>query len=168
MGVSGGLYNLVLLLHILAVVVAFGGFITNAPYARLARQRGGAEGLAIGEASASVTERVAQSSFYAVPVLGILLVVLSDGAFGFDELWISLSFLLYIIAAVILRAMLIPGQRRANRLAAERVAAPAGVGGGGSRVGELERLGQRLAALGGVFNLLFVAILALMIWKPGA
>ncbi|MDQ3353639.1 MAG: DUF2269 domain-containing protein [Actinomycetota bacterium] len=164
MGVSGGLYNLVLLLHILTVVVGFGSFISSAPYARLARQRGGSEGLAIAEASASVTERVAQGSFYAVPVLGILLVVLSDGAIGFEEPWISLSFLLYIAAAVILRVVVIPAQRRSNAVAAELVANP---GGKGAHGGELEKLGQRLAAFGGVFNLLFVAILALMIWKPG-
>ena len=161
MGVSGGLYNLVLLLHILTVVVGFGGFIASAAYARLARERGGAEGLAISEAGAVVTKRVAQSAFYAVPVFGILLVVLSDGTFGFEEPWISLSFVLYIAAAVILLAVIVPAQRQSNQLAAGQLA-------GGKGQGGLDRLDKKLAAFGGVFNLLFLALLALMIFKPGA
>lgn len=151
MGVSGSLYRFVLVLHILTVVVAFGSLVTNAAYARLARERGGAEGVAINEANASVTKRVAQSSFYAVAVLGILLVVLSDGAIGFAEPWISLSFLLYIAAAVVLLALVIPAQRQANALAE----------------GAGDRLDKKLAAYSGVFNLIFVAILALMVFKPG-
>lgn len=163
MGVSGGFYRFVLLLHILAVVVAFGSFMANAAYARTARQRGGAEGLAINEASAAVTKRVVQASFWAVPVLGILLVVLSDGTFGFDQLWISLSFVLFIAAAVILVGVVLPTQRKVNELAAQSLAKGSSTTGAGDQ----ERLDKKLAALSGVFNLLFVALLALMIFKPG-
>ncbi len=164
MGVSGWLYRLVLLLHILTVVVAFGSLITNEVYARLARERGGSEGLAIGEASATVTKRLAQGSFYAVPVLGILLVVLSDGAIGFEEPWISLSFLLYIAAAVVLLAVLVPTRRRANALAAAAVTGRPS----GNEEGTGQRQDKKLATYSAVFNLLFVALLALMIFKPGA
>lgn len=164
MGVSGGLYRFVLLLHILTVVVAFGTFMANAAYARTARQRGGSEGLAINQASAAVTKGVVQGSFWAVPVLGILLVVLSDDAFGFDQLWISLSFVLYIAAAVILVAVVMPTQRKTNELAAQSLAGGSSTTGGGDQ----ERLEKKLAALSGVFNLLFLALLALMIFKPGA
>lgn len=164
MGVSGGLYRLVLLLHILTVVVGFGGFIVNAAYARQAREQGGAEGVAIGEASAAVTKQVSQSAFYAVPVFGILLVLLSDGTFGFEEPWISLSFVLYIAAAVILSAVVVPSQRRSNELAADLVTDRSS----GTSRGEMERLDKKLAAFSGVFNLLFLATLALMIFKPGS
>jgi uncharacterized membrane protein len=163
MGVSGGLYRFVLLLHILTVVVGFGGFIVNAGYARQARKRGGAEGLAISEASAAVTKRVSQSAFYAVPVFGIPLVLLSDGTFGFEEPWISLSFVLYIAAAVILVAVVLPSQRGSNELAADLVADRSS----DTARGEMERLDKKLAAFSGAFNLLFLAILALMIFKPG-
>lgn len=163
MGVSSGIYNLVLLLHILTVVVAFGSFTANVAYVRLARERGGAEGVAIAEASAAVTKRVAQSTFYAVPVFGILLVVLSDGSIGFEEPWIGLAIALYVAAAVLLAAVVIPAQRRSNQLAAESLASPSSKAG----TGETERLDKKLAASSGVFNLLFLAILALMIFKPG-
>ncbi|HVL04154.1 MAG TPA: DUF2269 family protein [Acidimicrobiales bacterium] len=164
MGVSGGLYRFVLLLHIVAVVVAFGSFTANATYARLARQRGGSEGVAINEASAAVTKRVSQGALWAVPVFGIFLVVLSDGAIGFEEPWISLSFLLYIAAAALLVAVVIPTQRRSNQLAAEAVANLSS----GTERGELAQLEKKLAAVSGVFNLLFLAVLALMIFKPGS
>jgi uncharacterized membrane protein len=163
MGVSGGLYRFVLLLHILTVVVGFGGFIVNAGMARAARQRGGAEGVAIGEASAAVTKQVSQNAFYAVPVFGILLVVLSDGTFGFEEPWVGISIVLYLAAAALLLAVILPAQRRSNQLAADVV----GRGSGEPGRGEMAQLDKKLAAFTGVFNLLFLAVLALMIFKPG-
>lgn len=164
MGVSGGLYRFVLLLHILTVVVAFGSFMVNAAYVRLARERGGAEGVAINEASAAVTKRVSQGSFWAVPIFGILLVILSDGAIGFEEPWISLSFLLFIAAAALLVAVVIPTQRRTIQLDRENSGGTSPGAGGSERA----RLDKKLAASSGVFNLLFLAVLALMIFKPGS
>ncbi|HWH36114.1 MAG TPA: DUF2269 family protein [Acidimicrobiales bacterium] len=165
MGVTGWLYRTVLLLHILTVVVGFGAFIANASYARLARQRGGAEGLAISQASTAVTRQVALGAIYAVPLFGILLVVLSDGIFGFGDPWVSLSFLLYIVAVALLVAVVLPAQRRADQLGASLVAGSAGGAGAQS---ELDALGRKLAASSGAFNLLFVVLLALMIFKPGS
>ncbi len=164
MGVSGGLYRVVLLLHILTVVVGFGGIIVNAGMARAARQRGGAEGVAIGEASAAVTKQVSQNAFYAVPVFGILLVVLSDSTFGFEEPWVGAAIVGYLAAAAILVAVVVPSQRRANELAAGLVANRSA----GSAGAEMTQLDKKLAAFTGVFNLLFLAVLALMIFKPGA
>ncbi|HEV2811153.1 MAG TPA: DUF2269 family protein [Acidimicrobiales bacterium] len=164
MGVSGGLYRFVLLLHILTVVVAFGSFMASAAYARLARERGGSEGVAINEASAAVTKRVSQGSFWAVPIFGILLVILSDGAIGFEEPWISLSFLLYIAAAALLVAVVIPTQRRTIQLDRKNLGGTSPGAGGGERA----RLDKKLAASSGVFNVLFLAVLALMIFKPGS
>lgn len=144
------LYRLAFLLHITAVVVGFGAIALNGIYARHAGQRGGAEGAAIGEANRAVT-RAAASAIYAVPVFGIALVLLSDNTWGFDQLWISLSFLLYLVAAGLLGAVVIPSQRRI-----------------GSASADLDRLQGKVAAATGAINLLGVALIALMIWKPGA
>ena len=150
MGVDGEIYRLVLLLHIAAVVVGFGGIALNGLYGAQARQRGGAEGAAIGDANRAVT-RGAASFVYLVPLFGIALVLLSDGIWGFDQLWISLSFLLYLVAAGLLGAVVVPTQRRI-----------------GSASGDLDRLHARLTAATAAVNLLGVALLALMIWKPGS
>ena len=147
---DGEIYRLVLLLHIAAVIVGFGGIALNGVYGSQARQRGGSEGAAIGEANRAAT-RGASSLIYLVPLFGIALVLLSDGTWGFDQPWISLSFVLYLVAAGLLGAVVVPSQRRI-----------------GSGDGDLERLHGKVAQATAAINLLAVALLALMIWKPGA
>ncbi|HSH23690.1 MAG TPA: DUF2269 family protein [Acidimicrobiales bacterium] len=150
MGLDSEIYRVVFLLHIAAVVVGFGAIALNGVYARQASQRGGAEGAAIGDANRAVT-RAASAAIYAVPVFGIALVLLSDGTWGFDQLWISLSFVLYVVAAGLLGAVVIASQKRISA---------------GS--GDLDRLDTKVSAATAAINLLVVALIALMIWKPGA
>ncbi|MDP9020102.1 MAG: DUF2269 family protein [Actinomycetota bacterium] len=174
MGVENGLYRLILLLHITSVVVGFGPLFFSAAHSRLARKRGGAEGLAIGEANEQATEW-AERAIYAVPVFGILLVLLSDGAWGFDQLWITLSFVLYFAAVAVLHAVVKPTHRRLNEVTASLASGggrvPAAGGGAGGRrppeVAELQQLGKKLAAGAGVVNALVVVLIGVMIWKPG-
>ncbi len=149
MGVDGEIYQLVLVLHIASVVVGFGAIALNGVYARQAHRRGGAEGVAIGEANRAVT-RAASSFVYAVPLLGIALILLSDDTWAFDQLWISLSFLLYLVAAGLLGAVVIPSQKRIS-----------------AATGDLDRLQAKVAAGTGAINLLVVVLIALMLWKPG-
>lgn len=168
MGVGSGLYNVVLLLHVTSVVVGFGPLFVAGAYTRSARTRGGAEGAAIGQANQQVIERLAEKAIYAVPVFGILLVVLSDGQWGFEQLWITLSFVLYIAVVVLLRVVVIPTQRQLN----EATAAPASSGRAtgarqASSGGQLEQLTKKLAASNGALNLLVVVLIGIMIWKPG-
>ncbi len=150
MGVDSEVYRLVLVVHIAAAVVGFGAIALNGMYASQAHRRGGAEGAAIGEANRAAT-RGAALFVYAVPLLGIALILLSDGTWGFDQLWISLSFLLYIVAAGLLGALVIPAQKRISAAS-----------------GDLGRLQTKVATGTAAINLLVVALLALMIWKPGA
>ena len=58
MGVGTTAYKIVFLLHILAVVVGFGGPMINGLYAGRARKRQGPAGVAIVEANYAVTKRV--------------------------------------------------------------------------------------------------------------
>ena len=150
MGVDGEIYRLVLFLHIAAVIVGFGGLALNGVYGAHARQRGGSEGAAIGDANRAVT-RAASMFVYLVPLFGIALVVLSDGVWAFDQLWISGSFLFYAAAAGVLGAVVVPTQRRL-----------------GSASGEAAQLHAKLTTATAAVNLLGVAVLMLMIWKPGA
>ncbi len=174
MGVESGLYRFVLLLHITTVVVGFGPLFFSAASTRSARKRGGAEASAISEANQQVTEW-AEKAVYAVPVFGILLVLLSDGTWGFDQLWITLSFVLYFAVVAVLHAVVKPAHRRLNEVTASLVPeggrATAGGGAGGSRrppqLAELEELGKKLGAGSGVLNALVVILIGVMIWKPG-
>lgn len=172
MGVDGGLYKLVFLLHLVAVVVGFGTVSLDSVSAAIASKRGGREGVAIGEARDSVS-KVAEGFVLATPVLGILLVVVSDGAWGFDQLWVGLALVLWFVAVSLSHAVLRPAARAVNRLGIEladmgpppkprgaAVAAPP------PQVAQVERAEKRVAVAGAATNLILVVIIGLMIWKP--
>ena len=167
MGIDGDWYNLVLLLHLVSVVVGFGPLTLNGLYGAQAKKRRGVEGAAIGEANFAVS-MVAEKAVYLVPVFGIFLILLSDDAWSFSDLWISLSFLLYIVGLGLSHAVMIPSSRRMNALARELATpgAPAPAGGPPPQVAEMEAIGKRLATVGGILNLLLVVLIALMVWKP--
>ncbi len=168
-GAGSGLYKFVLVLHLLAAIVGFGNLFLAGVFGVKARARGGTEGLAISEALADVSEHWTMWFIYAVPILGIILITLSHDAWKFSQMWISLSFLLYIAAVGLTHGLLFPTVRRMNGLAAEMVAGGPAAGGDGPppQVTELDALGTRAAAVGAAINLLVVVTLFLMVWKPG-
>ena len=167
-GLNSGIYKFLLVLHLIAVVIGFGGVVLNALYGARAKKAGGREGLAVSEANFWVTDRAALPAIYAVFILGILLVLASDEAWDFGDKWISFSMLLYIVGIALSHAVMRPTVKRMNVLQAELASAgPApGAGGPPPQVGELESLGQRVGITGAVLNLLLVIIIALMVWKP--
>ena len=160
-----------LLLHILSAIIGFGGVMLNGLYAQQAQQRPGREGVAISQANYSVG-KVAEIFIYLVFVFGVILVLLADNddAVSFSQLWISLAMLLYIIAIGISHGVMNPAVRKANALAEElsrTEGPPPGAQGPPPQVVELEALGKRIAATGAILNLMLIAVLYLMIWKPG-
>src|SRR5829696_2609782 len=90
-GLNSGIYKFLLVLHLIAVVVGFGSVMLNGVYAARAKRAGGREGVAIAEANTFVSDKVAELFIYAVPILGILLIVTSDEVWKFDQKWISFS-----------------------------------------------------------------------------
>jgi uncharacterized membrane protein len=159
LGVGSNLYDLVLVLHILAVIIGFGGTFISGFYGVEASKRAGREGLAVGETTMEVTRLAPTMAVYTVPVLGILLVVLSDDQWKFSDPWISLSFLLYIVLVVLMVAVQAPNVRKI--IAARRAA-------DGEMTAEAQALARTSAMVGGVINVLWVVVLILMVFKPGA
>ncbi len=104
MGVDGDLYNLVLVLHILAVIIGFGGMFIAGFYGNESRRLPADEGLVVAQATMKVSGQVPTVAVFAVPILGILLVLMSDDVWQFSQAWISLSFLLYIAAVGVMHA----------------------------------------------------------------
>lgn len=158
MGVDSDFYNLVLVLHILAAIIGFGGMFIAAFYGAESTRRPGAEGMAVAETTMKVTSLVPTMAVYTVPILGILLILLSDDAWQFSDAWVSLSFLLYIALVALAVAVHVPNLRRmiALRSGAEGVQAT-----------EVERRARTAAILGGIINVLWIVILFLMVFKPG-
>jgi len=163
-------YGIVLLLHILSAIVGFGGVQLNSLYAQQAQQRPGREGVAINQATFAVS-KVAEIFIYLTFVFGVLLVLLSeDDLISFGQLWISLSMLLFIVGIGLSHGILFPSVRKANALAEELATTegpPPGAQGPPPQVVQLEALGKKIGATDLALKLLLVAILFLMIWKPG-
>jgi uncharacterized membrane protein len=171
MGITGTAYKIVLLLHILCAIVGFGTVLLNGLYGREAKRRPGPGGLAIAEANLFVSG-VAEYFIYAVFVLGLALVGMSDKAWKFSQTWIWLATVLYIVGIGVSHGVLFPNARRMKDLAKELVDAgppPEGAPPGPPpQLAEMQRREKTLGAASGFLNIVLVAILVLMIWKPGA
>ena len=119
------------MLHILTVIIGLGTVFLNAIYGAQAKSRRGPDGLAIAQANLKVTE-IAQYFIYAIPIFGIALVFMSktDGIdiYKFDQTWIWLSLVLYIVALGLSHGLLLPAVKRMQVLMGEVIAAgpPAG------------------------------------------
>lgn len=162
----GNGYKVVLVLHILAVMVGFGGIFLNTAYGLQARARQGREGMAISEALYNVSRKWTEYFIYAVPILGIALVMMSDDTIKFSDLWVSASLGIYVVALAVLHALQFPNIKKMNLLMAELAGSGGRASGSTDLVAELERRGKRSAFVGGVFNVLVVAAVCLMVFKP--
>ena len=166
MGTDTGLYKVVLLLHILTAIVGFGGVILNGVYAAEGKKRPGPGGMAIAEANFAVSVKWAEKFIYAVPVFGIMLVVMSDGAWAWGDTWIWTSLVLYVVALGLSHGILIPGARRINGLLGEMGQAGPPTGGPPPQVAQIEALGKRQGITSMVLDAALIVMLALMIWRP--
>ena len=170
-GGGSGAYKFVLVLHLLTAIIGFGGVVVAGIFGAKGATRGGHDGQVLGETTMDVVENWAMWFVYAVPILGIVLIFLSEDVWDFGQTWISLSLLLYIVDLGIVHAAHLPNLRKLNALVAQLAAgaaSAAGTGGGPPpQIAELKRRGQLAGILGGVVNLLWVAIVFLMVWKPG-
>lgn len=168
MGVGSFWYNLVLLLHIVCAIVGFGGVTLNGVYAARAQKLPPDQNLAVMEVNSFVSMKVAEIFIYLVPIFGIGLLGLSDKVYEFGELWVWLSLVIYVAALGVSHGVLMPTVKQMLSLQREMVAAGPPVGGPPPQAERLASLGQRIGATSTVLHLSLVAVLVLMIWKPGA
>jgi len=165
MSVGSDGYNVVLVLHVLCAIVGFGAVMLNGLYAAQAKRRPGPGGLAILEANLTVT-KVGEYFIYAVFVLGFALVGMSDKVWSFSQTWIWVSVVLYVVGIGVAHGVVYPNAKRINALVAEVSAGSPGAGGPPPQAEEIQRRGKTLGAATGFLDLVLVAILALMVWKP--
>jgi hypothetical protein len=151
-------YKIVLVLHILAAIVGFGSVMLNGVYASEARRRPGPEGGAIAEANFRVSWKVAMWFIYAIPVLGLALVGMSDKAWKFSQAWVWLSLILWFAIVGVAHGVHRPNVSRLDEL----IKSPS------PDVAELERRERLATTIGAVMSVLVVATLVLMVFKPGA
>lgn len=154
-GLSGWGYNLVLTLHVLCVITGFGVILLNGIWGSSLSKLTGDAAAAMGATLRKVSN-VAEGFVYAVPVFGILAVVLSDKAHQFKAPWVSASFALYIVGIGISHGVLRPQTRKLFAWAAE----------GNPATEERAATEKKVAAVSGVLHLVFAAILLLMVFGP--
>ena len=159
-------YDIVLVLHILCAIVGFGAVMLNGIYAAQARARGGSEGLAITEANVLVS-RIGQYFIYAVFVLGVVLVLIGDPVTEFDQTWIWLSIVLFIVGVGVSHGLLYPRVNRLIALQRELLASPPSTSGPPPHVTEMEQVGSKLGVISMALHLNLITILTLMVFKPG-
>jgi hypothetical protein len=163
MGLTGGFYRLMLLLHIACAVLGFGAVAFNGLYRLRARHRGGDEELAVLDVNGEVS-RVAEILIYAAFVFGLLVVFTSSSEWKFSQSWLSTAMLLYLIDIGVLHGLI----RRSERQYAVLLGTVnGGRGGPPGGVAELERLEQRIRLGWSIFDLIFLVILFLMVFTPG-
>lgn len=166
------MFNVLLFLHILCAIVGFGSVALAGVHGMIAGRLKGPQGLAVSEAAYEVASKYSRWFIYAVFVFGFFIPFANGGPNDFQETWLWLSIALYVLALAISTFAHSPNLRRMNDLSRELVEAgppPAGATGGGPppQAVEMEGCVKRAQILGTVLNLLMVAILALMVWKPG-
>lgn len=169
MGIGSTAYKIVLIVHIVSVIVGFGGVMLNGIYGAEAKKRKGATGHAVGEANLAVT-KLAEKVIVTVPIWGILLVILSDGVWEFSQAWIGLALGLFIVVMGFATGVQLKNQKRMVALAGELAAGgppPAGTGGPPPQVAEMEALEKKLGMGGAFLSLMVVVFLYLMVFKPG-
>jgi hypothetical protein len=142
--------KLLITLHVLAVIVLIGPVsVAVSLFPRYAKDAG--------SGVAALLHRITRTygiAAIAVPLFGFA----AAGALKVtDNQWVIESAILTLAAALVLWLVVIPAQKRA--LAAVTAGAP--------DAGAADRLSARLAAGGGVFNLLWLVIAVLMVYRPG-
>lgn len=156
------IYQIVLLLHVAAAIVGFGGLIAHSSYN--AKAFGGNAGDArVLLSTTQLVTKFAHYAIYGVFLLGIVLVAVSEDEVGFDEAWISASFVVWFLLVGAAHGLVKPtvGKllTKANELDAETKM---------TNDPDVVALAKKLALGEGIVQLMLVVALALMIWQPGA
>ena len=144
--VDSTLYRLVLFGHIIFLVAAFSPMIVHPLMTKRLQKRGDGSVRSFLTEAAPLGRQVYGMSLVAAGLFGIVLVLLGD-PWEFSQTWVSVAFVLWIGLMGVLYGMLLPAERA--WAAGEEDAAT-----------KVERSGM-------IMTLLFLAMVADMIFKPG-
>lgn len=165
MGVSN-LNDFLILLHVGCAILGFGGVAFNGVYLLHAHHQSPQQRAAIIEANRDVT-RVAEILIYVVFILGLLVVATSKSVWTFKQGWISAAMALYLVDLGILHGFIRRTQKAYNALT-EQVngSAPPAGSAAPAEVTDLNRLEQRLSFGWIAFDMVFLIVVYLMVFKP--
>jgi hypothetical protein len=154
-GLTGWVYLTLLSLHLLCVIVGFGGVILNGIWGSAQSRLTGEPAAALG-APLETVSKIAELFILAVPVFGVATLLTSGGVYTFRAPWVSASLALYVVGLVVSFGMLQPAARKLGPLTATLpVGAP-----------ERVSLEKRIGATSGVLHLVLLLVVLLMVFGP--
>ncbi len=161
-------YDLLLLAHVLAALIALGAVVAAGVFA-LSLRRSTVAGGTVGEA----LERYyrpgvnwAGRVLYLVPVLGLALMALSEGDWTFADGWILGGLASWAAVAVLAEAVLWPEERRLQGIVSRRSAEPVAVWAVEDEEGDPAAICVRVVVVSVVLALALVATAIVMVAKP--
>lgn len=156
-GVNSHFYNLLFVVHVIAIVGLFGPALLFSRLTRKASELRGEAGASVMKVALFANGPLALGSLIALVLAGIGMVIVSDGAWGFDAAWISASFAiafaLFGIGAFWLQS--------AIKNFAELLT-------NNGNDEEVRKSRAQIAMSTGFIHIALVIALVLMVWKPGA
>lgn len=149
------MYKIMLFLHVVSVVAAFAPMVVNPLLAARSAEDGPGVQRPVLRYAAANRRMVQLPALVLVGVFGLGMVFSSpetdgDNLWSFDQAWVSLSLLLWIVIGGVVSGMVLPAERK---LAAGEADAAA--------------LEKRVTVGEQVVGVLFLVAVYLMIWKPG-
>jgi uncharacterized membrane protein len=142
-------YQLVYLLHIASVIVAFAAAFVHPRLGGLAKRLPGDAASQLNQTIVAGSVKLHFPALVLAGLFGTALIPMSDELYEFSQLWISLSYVVWFAMIAVLFFLLIPAERRVA---------------GDPRDADGEK---KVAMFGGVLHLLLLVMLVLMVWKPG-
>ncbi len=167
MGIDSFPYNLLLVVHIVSVVVGFGAVSLNGLYLARSRQLPVEQRLAVGEANAFVSTKVAEIFVYVAVFVGFGVSGMSQKVYPVKAPWVAGSLVLWLVWVALWHAVVRPGTRKMVAAERELAALDGPVPDGDPRVALIEATGRKVLPVYTVLNLLVVAAVVLMVFKPG-
>ena len=113
---KGPVFSIVLVLHILAAAVGYGAMILTGVQAERVRRGPRAPGAESARAFFRPGTNWAARAVYLVPVLGVVLVALSRGAFGFGDTFVDVGIAVWAASVAVAESVLWPAEREVQRL----------------------------------------------------
>ena len=169
MGYGSFLYQVVYLIHLGCIVVGFGSSFVYPLLAAKARDLPPREAYAINHTALGISKYLTSYPIYAAGAAGVVLVILSDKAISFSDTWISIAFLVFILALLVALFLHTPNLKAMDALQARLLDGPQLPAGSEAppEVAELAERGQKAAMYGGLLHLFWLVLMIDMIWKPG-
>lgn len=154
-------HNVVLFIHILAVVVGFGVVFTYPLLDAYARRSNVVDLVALHRFQVFLTSRLIQPALLVILLAGLYLAT-DDRGFSLGDPWISATFAILIVIGGLAGAIIGPTEKKLLALAQRELKQ------GQKPSDAYEHEAIKLARFGGFASLLIVVALFLMVTKPGA